>query len=402
MYVYIGGIIILIAFILFIFLLKGKETTNKFFFLVLFTAAYIVFCFDFNNLYIEIPKPGIVKIYLNVLYFCLLAFFMLLMDQKWKAIDCEEHNIEKLIKITKIFTYINAIITVYFIYTLSTSSSIPIPQLYLKHPYFLELNFVSNAILGNILKSGFFNIILIVLIKVKTGKYKNFVFYFLFSLLILLAPNQKGGLILTILAITHIIIYYKNINFLKLIRLLLIMTGGVVLVFYVTYSYYKTAGVDLNIMDKFYTYLTFPIAGTAFHSKVEISSIFELKTFSGFFNKLNLLELYNIDIHRNENFINGVPIGNVGGVFAPLIEDFGFIGPIVFIVILVFFINFLQIFRKSFLFDTLFIIMISFLDMTLFGNYFTNPLFFEVIFAFVLFFIFNKIKLPSIKFKWKV
>jgi oligosaccharide repeat unit polymerase len=402
MYVYIIGIIILLVVSFNLFILKGKETLNKFFFFLLFTIAFIAFSFDIYDIYKEISLNGIFQIYINILLFCILAFAMLIMDQKWKKHEFAEFKMGKLISITKFIAISNFLITIYFITELSNKSNIPFLELYAKHPYYLEINFVSNSILGNFLKTSFFNIVLIVLLKIKYGNYRHFTFFLILSIITLLAPNQKGILILSILSITHIVLYYKKLNFLKLFKIIGLTFTGVILVFIITYSLYKSAGVEVSILERIYSYLTFPVAGTAFHSRNEILSIFELQSFSGIFNKLNLLERNNIEVHRSMNYIGDIRIGNVGGIFAPFYEDFGFIGPLIFILIIVFFINILEIFRNSYLVDTLFLITISILDMSLFGNYFTNTLFIEILFSFILFFSLYIIKIPTLVFKWKI
>ncbi|HKL07773.1 MAG TPA: O-antigen polymerase [Bacteroidales bacterium] len=400
MWEYYPGFIILLIANFFLLRVKGRNLIHKYLFLPFFTIAFFAFLLDLYNVYYHIPVHGILKIYVNIFYFLLLSFFILIFDRNWKKPKLNYLDSQKLVKITKLFCLVNAFITIYFITKLSVESNISVINLYLRNPYFLEMNFESNAILGNLLKTNLFNLVLIVGLKLRGVYYKNYRLFLMITILVLIAPNRKGEIILAILAFSHLVFLYKKINFKKLVKIFSAVFGGIVLVFTLTYSFYKTAGAEISVFKKIYTYLTFPIAGSSFLQKEEVDSVYELLTFSPIFNKLNILESKNIAIHSSNHYLNGIEIGNVEGIFSPFYSDFGFIGPILFIIFIGLMINTLELFRRNNFAETLFIIFISFLDLALFGNYFTNNLFLEMCSSFILFYIIYQFRIPTITFKW--
>jgi hypothetical protein len=219
-------------------------------------------------------------------------------------------------------------------------------------------------------------------------RYKNFKFFYFFlvlSLLTLVAPNRKGQYIILILSFVRLILLYKNIKFSTIFNYFLLILLGIGFTFGATYILYYTAGEDVDILNKIYMYITGPIAGTGFLQFDGFTSILEIKSFNGIFDKLNILEYYNISKHADTMFIKGINIGNVNGIFGNYYKNFGLIGPILFILLTTLFLRVFESTNKNIVGDTFYVIVFTFIDLSFFGNYFEGAVFIEIIAAFILY-----------------
>jgi len=399
MLIYYPALLIFIFLNIIIFLLNKDLYFQKFLFLPFYTISLFLFILDVYKIYNNISFEGVLNFYKNILLYLILFITFFYFNNKTCQYRLLFYNTKKIVLITKFLVWINLLITFYFLFELSSKTKTSIIDLYLKKPYYTELNLITNSLLGNILKTKIFNTILIIGLIIHKVNYKNKSFYLFLSFLLILSTQQKGDFFIIFISSLHILLFKINLNFKYLVNVITTLFISVFFIFALTYSFYKSANVEISITKKIYEYTTFPIAGSTFLKKDKEKDILNYNTFQPLYDKLNIVETLDPLNYEKYYKINNILVGNVAGFFAPFVYDFGYIGAVFFVFILIIYLSIVENLKKNIIIVVYYSILISFLDFSFFGNYFTNSIFIEQTFAFIIFYLLNSFKYPKLKLK---
>lgn len=372
-----------------IVLFKGVSSRNPFMtissiYFLIFSLASLLFSFDFIGVYKNLDSLQITNVFFNSLFNLLLFIFLIIFSinskNKSRSFIVNIRNEKTILSFSKLLAVLIFLLNYYSLSILSNKLGMGIFEMYLWDPYYVELNFSSNVIIGNLMKLNLFNFTLLIYFFIKGSNLFKLSPYLILSTLSTMAPNTKGDYLIvgSSALVLYILIKQPNLPKLLFSGIFFVTFGFSVFVF--TYFFYSEVGIEIDSLYIFYRYLTGPIAGSAFLSYSGFKSIFDIGIFEGIFDKLNLLELNGIPKHPDNFFIGDYNIGNVSGFFNVVFKDFSFIGVFVFILSLSLFLKFLVIISKynRTLLIVYFSIVFSLILLSFFGNYLFAPVFIEI------------------------
>lgn len=387
-----------------LFLVKYKNI-HRYLYFIIFQSSIILFFFNYKGIYSnsEFLYLKLISISGIIIIFTLIYYFLNEIIFKESNILHKESDRTEMKKLDLLYGIsISIVIANFFnmLYSwkyLINERGISLIALYLLDPYWLELNFSPNPILGNFYKFNMVSLFMLFFLKIKGYKNRFLNFFIFLSVIIMLAPNRKGELIVASFAFMIMMFELKKVKLKKIITVILVILLITVFIFYLTYSFYLTAGVEIDIFETMYIYITSP--PVVFALNMEITPTYE-KQLSEFrilvniFDKLDFfIDKYEIKKKYGDFFsLHGTNLGNAGTLFLNPYLDMGIWGILSYLFYINFLIFIIRIFSyKNFYFFIFYVFLLAILSMAFFGNYFSNALFLEFIAGLIFFSIIEKI-----------
>ncbi|TDX43657.1 oligosaccharide repeat unit polymerase [Halanaerobium congolense] len=364
------GLLVLLGIIL---LLEKPVRYHRYTFVLFFLFSLFFYYLNWNTFYKNhsLYKSNIFVLLIIFSFFVIVYFFFNTSISKVNTVYLKHPKI--LYNCTKITVIINVILLIFSYYILLNDKNlINIITLYTKYPYYLETNLYINPFIGNFRTLNFVSFINLIYFKIYNYKFKYLNLYIVTSFIILIADNRKGGILLLMMVCFHM--FYERFNKINYFKTLFVIFLSVILLFVFSYSFYYTAGVEINIIEKIYLYLTSSFEGFSYHMSENIINVNNIKESYLLYPFLDFMQISTKENLKSVRYNFGDErSSNVGTIFLKPYLDLGYLGVIVFII----FINLMILItgyysRINYFMYSLYLIFLSFIDFSFFGNYFAN------------------------------